>query len=105
MSSINHRRSTRQPSVVKKLTVRIGGTDGTILVFRDRLARALLFLIEADKAGFAPSDWPCEVWSQCIPMLRQEGVGIETVLERTDGLRGRYILRCPVEIIDREDYE
>lgn len=105
MSSINHRRSKRQPRSVKKLTVRIGGTNGTILVFRDRLALALLFLIEADKAGFAPSYWPHEVWSQCIPMLREEGVGIETLLERTDGLRGRYILRCPVKIIDREDDE
>jgi len=105
MRSVNNRRSKRQPSSVKKLTVRIGGTNGTILVFRDRLALALLFLIEADKAGFAPSYWPHEKWSQCILTLRQEGIGIETLLERTDGLRGRYVLRCPVKIIDREDYE
>jgi len=109
MSSIEHRRAKRHPSFVKKLTVRIGRADGTILVFRNRLAWALLFLIEADKAGVAPFDWPDPRWSRCISMLRQQGVGIETLLEQHDGPHaapgGRYILRCLVKIIDREDCE
>jgi hypothetical protein len=87
MSSMEHRRAKRHQSYVKKLTVRIGGADGTIFEFHDRLAWALLCLIKAGEAGVAP---------------------LGTVLELRGpyaSRRGRYVLRRFVEIIDREDAE
>jgi hypothetical protein len=102
MSSINHRRSRRQQNYVN----RIACTDPTILTFCDRLAWALLCLIEACEDGVEPLDWPAPR-SQYISMLRRQGLVIETVLERHDGpyagLRGHYILRSPVKIVDRKD--
>jgi hypothetical protein len=108
MSTLKHRSSRRhQRSYVKQLTVQIGGTEGAILTFRDRLAWALLSLIEAGEAGVAPLERPAPRWSRYVSNLRQKGLGIETVLERHGGpyasRRGRYILRSPIEIIDRED--
>jgi hypothetical protein len=109
MSSLNHRRSECHQNYVKKLTVQIGGADGTIFDFHDRLAWALLRLIEAGEAGVAPLEWPAPRWSQYVSILRQKGLSIETVLEWHGGpyagRRGRYSLRCPIEIIDREDAE
>jgi hypothetical protein len=71
MRSIEHQRAKRHLSYVKELTVQIGGTNGKILTFRDRLAWALLCLIEACEAGVAPLDWPAPRWSQYISMLRR----------------------------------
>lgn len=92
---------------VKKLTVQIGGTEGAILTFRDRLAWALLCLIEAGEAGVAPLDRPAPRWSQYISLIRRKGLVIETVFERHGGpyagRRGRYVLRSPIAIIGRED--
>ena len=92
---------------MKKLTVQIGGAGGTILKFRDRSAWALLSLIEAGAAGVAPLERPAPRWSRYVSNLRQKGLGIETVLELYGGpyagRRGRYVLRSPIEILDRED--
>jgi hypothetical protein len=109
MSSINHRRSRRYHSYLKKLTIQIGGADGAILAFHDRLAWALLCLIEAGEAGVAPLEWPAPRWSQYFSMLRQKGLVIETVLEQHRGpyagRRGRYVISDLIEIVDREDAE
>ena len=108
MSSIEHRRAKRHQSYVKKLTVRIGGADGTIFEFHDRLAWALLCLIKAGEAGVAPLEWPAPRWSHDVSILRQKGLVIGTVLELHGpyaSRRGRYVLRRFVEIIDREDAE
>jgi hypothetical protein len=92
---------------VKKLSVRIGGTEGIIFAFRGRIAWGLLRLIEAGPAGVAPLDWPAPRWSQYILLLRQKGLVIETVFERHGGpyagRRGRYVLRSPIATIGRED--
>ena len=107
MTDINRRRSKRHQSYVKKLTVQIGGADGTILRFHDRLAWALLSLIEAGEAGVAPLERPAPRWSLYVSILRQKGLAIETVLELHGGpyagRRGRYVLRSLIEIVDRED--
>ena len=105
MSSIEHRRAKRHQSYVKKLTVRIGGADGTIFEFHDRLAWALLCLIKAGEAGVAPLEWPAPRWSHDVSILRQKGLVIGTCLNCTVPRRGRYVLRRFVEIIEREDAE
>jgi hypothetical protein len=107
VSGINHRRSMRHQSYVKKLTVQIGGTEGIVLAFRARLAWALLCLIDAGQTGVAPLERPAPRWSQYIALLRQRGLAIETVFERHGGpyagRRGRYVLHSSIEIIDRQD--
>jgi hypothetical protein len=107
VSGINHQRSKRHQSYVKKLTVQIGRADGTVLTLRDRLAWALLSLIEAGEAGIAPLERPAPRWSLYVSILRQKGLVIETVLELHGGpyagRRGRYVLHSHIEIIDRED--
>jgi hypothetical protein len=97
----------RHQTYVKLLRVKIGGTEGPILTFRDRLAWALLCLMEAGQAGVAPLERPAPRWSQYILLLRQKGLVIETMLELHGGpyagRRGRYRLRSLIEIVDRED--
>jgi hypothetical protein len=89
---INHRRSKskRRRRYVKTLAVQIGGAGGTILKFRDR-----------------SFERPAPRWSLYVSIFRQKGLAIETVLEPHGGpyagRRGRYVLRSPIEIIDRED--
>jgi hypothetical protein len=107
VTDVNHRRSKRHHRHVKKLTVQIGGAGGTVLKFRDRLAWALLCLMEAGEAGVAPLERPAPRWSRYVSHLRQRGLGIETVLELYGGpyasRRGRYILRSLIKIVDREN--
>jgi hypothetical protein len=106
---INHRRSKskRRRRYVKTLAVQIGGAGGTILKFRDRSSWALLSLIKAGQVGVAPFERPAPRWSLYVSIFRQKGLAIETVLEPHGGpyagRRGRYVLRSPIEIIDRED--
>jgi hypothetical protein len=104
---IRQPRSKRHQRFVKKLTIRLGGAGGTILKFRDRSAWAILSLIEAGEAGVAPFERPAPRWSLYVSIFRQKGLAIETVLEPHGGpyggLRGRYVLRSLIEIIDRED--
>jgi len=72
-----------------------------------RSAWALLSLIEAGEVGVAPFERPAPRWSLYVSIFRQKGLAIETVLERHGGpyagRRGRYVLRCPIKIIDRKD--
>jgi hypothetical protein len=107
VTDITRRRLKRHQSYVKKLTVQIGRANGTVLTLRDRLAWALLSLIEAGAAGVAPLERPAPRWSQYIALLRQKGLAIETVFKRHGGpyagRRGRYVLHSSIEIIDRQD--
>jgi hypothetical protein len=107
MTDIVHWRSKRHQSYVTELTVQIGGPRGAILIFRDRLAWALLCLIEAGEVGVAPLDRPAPRWSQYVLMLRKAGIVIETLLEKCGGpyagRRGRYLLRSSIKIVDRRE--
>ena len=108
MFTVNHLRSERHQSYVKKLRIQMGGADSVILTFDDWLAWTLLCLIEAGGAGVAPLEWPAPRWSHDVSILRQKGLVIGTVLELHGpyaSRRGRYVLRRFVEIIDREDAE
>jgi hypothetical protein len=99
MFTVNHLRSERHQSYVKKLRIQMGGADSVILTFDDWLAWTLLCLIEA---GVALFDWPAPRWSHYILKLREKGSVIAAVLTQHGGpyasRRGRYVL-----IIDRED--
>jgi hypothetical protein len=109
VTDINHRRSKskRHQRHVTKLTVQLGDAKGPTVTFHDRLAWALDRLIETGESGVTPLDWPAPRWSQYILLLRRHGMPIETILERHGdpyaGRRGRYVLRCPIEILGRED--
>ncbi|SRR6266851_9144898 len=100
-------KSKRRRRFVRKLTVLVGGAGGAIRTFHGRLAWALDCLIKAGEIGVTPLEWPAPRWSQYILLLRRHRIAIETALERHGGpyagRRGRYVLRSPVEIIDRED--
>jgi hypothetical protein len=109
MNILHRRRSQRQQSYPKRLKVKMEGADGAILVFHGWLAWALLCLIEAGEVGVAPLDQPAPRWSHYVSKFRQKGIEIETVLELHGGpypgRRGRYVLRCAIEIINREGAE
>ena len=82
--------------------------DGAPFRVYGRDAWALLELVAAGKCGCTSIDNPGPRWSDYIHALRHEhGLRIETLHEahRGDfpGRHGRYVMRCPVEILARSD--
>ena len=92
---------------VTQLTFKIPGNSAERKV-RGRYAWTLAALVEAGERGVTPIDRPAPRWSHYVDILRdREGLDIETVEERHGGpfrgWHGRYVLRTPVEIIEREE--
>ena len=91
---------------VTQLTFRIPG-DSRARIVRGRFAWALAALIEAGERGVTPIDRPAPRWSHYVLILRRAGLAIETIEEKHGGpfrgWHGRYVLRTPVEIIERKE--
>jgi len=92
-----------QESPVTGLTVRLGER---VLALSGREAWALAELIDGGMIGVTPLDNPAPRWSQYIMLLRRHGVVIETINEPHKGPfaghHGRYVLRTPLEVIERQ---
>ena len=74
---------------------------------RGRYAWTLGKLIDAGDGGVTPIERPAPRWSHYVDILRdREGLEIETIEERHGGAyrgwHGRYVLRSPVIVIERE---
>lgn len=92
---------------VTNLTFRIAG-DSCERKLRGRYAWTLNALVEAGERGVTPIDRPAPRWSHYVDILRdREGLSIETIEEKHGGpfrgWHGRYVLRTPVEILEREE--
>ena len=90
-----------------KVTVRISN-EGRIFALNGRDAWALLELLKAGAKGCTLIDHPGPRWSGYVFSLKQKhGLSIETVYEphrgRFPGTHARYVMRSPVEIINRSD--
>ena len=77
------------------------------LLLDGRTAWALYNLIEAGPKGCTPIDNPAPRWSAYIFKLRHDyDIAIETVVEPHGGpfagRHGRYVLREPLRVIERE---
>lgn len=87
------------------ITVRIGD-DGSLVKVRGRDAWTLHHLLIAGERGCTPIETPGPRWSHYCWKLRKAGIAVETVTEPYGGTyRGthaRYVLRTPVEVIERE---
>jgi hypothetical protein len=77
------------------------------LTAKGRDAWALSELVKAGDNGCTPLSHPGPRWSHYTWKLRRQGVAIETVTERHGGPwaghHARYVLRCPVEIIEIQE--
>lgn len=73
--------------------------------FAGRFAWTLDALAKAGERGVTPIERPAPRWSHYVYRLRRDGVPIETVTERHGGAysgnHARYVLRGPVQIIER----
>jgi hypothetical protein len=94
-------------SAVTHITARLNGDDGPVKRFKGRAAWALDRLLAAGQIGCTPIDQPAPRWSHYVFLLRRDGVDIETVHENHGGAyaghHARYLLRTPVEIIERQE--
>lgn len=93
----------RNPSHI--ITVRVGGADGHVVKVNGREAWALQCLLLAGEKGCTPITTPGPRWSAYVHDLRAAGLNIETVHEPHGppfvGTHARYILRSPVEVLQR----
>jgi hypothetical protein len=95
----------RNPSNI--ITVRVGGVDGHVVKVNGREAWALQCLLLAAEKGCTPITTPGPRWSAYVHDLRAAGINIETVHEPHGppfvGTHARYILRSPVEVLQRTE--
>ena len=79
--------------------------DGRIIVVRGREAWALIKLIIAGTTGCSIFDSPAPRWSSYVHRLRKFGIPIGTIREAHHGpfagLHARYVLRIPINIIEK----
>lgn len=87
------------------IRARLGGEDGKVFTVNGRAAWALDQLMQAGDRGLTPVSNPAPRWSHYVWLLRAEGVVVETVDEphagAFAGTHARYILRSPVEVLER----
>lgn len=81
-------------------------SDGPSCVLKGRYAWTLDALILAGEKGVTPIERPAPRWSHYVDILRdREGLVIETIEEKHGGSfkgwHGRYVLRSPVEVLER----
>jgi hypothetical protein len=92
-------------SNVTRISYRIG-TAGPVRFVRGRNAWTLDRLLAAGERGVTPIEQPAPRWSQYVAILRGQGLSIETIEERHGGpfrgWHGRYVLRSPVQVVERE---
>lgn len=80
--------------------------EGAERSLKGRYAWTLDALISAGEKGITPIERPAPRWSHYVDILRdREGLHIETIEERHSGpyrgTHGRYVLRTPVQIVER----
>ena len=89
---------------VRLVSVRVDGAEHR---FRGRYAWTLLCLIEAGEQGCTPVEQPAPRWSHYVFWLRRNGIAIETITEKHGGAyagtHARYVLRCPVEVVETQE--
>ena len=83
-------------------------SDGTTFTAKGRDAWALLEMLKAGANGVTPVDNPAPRWSGYVFRLKRKyGLNIESIQEphrgQFPGTHARYVLRSPVEIINRSD--
>jgi hypothetical protein len=87
------------------ITVRISD-DGPLVKVKRRDAWALAELLKAGSAGITPLERPAPRWSHYVFKNRRAGIDIETIHEAHAGAfsghQARYVLRSPVQVIERE---
>ena len=88
---------------VIRLKYRIGESEREV---KGRYAWTLAALIDAGETGVTPIERPAPRWSHYVDILRdRDGIDIETVEIRHGGpfkgWHGRYVLRSPVQEIER----
>ena len=82
------------------------GDDGVERVVSGRFAWTLDALVIAGEKGVTPIERPAPRWSHYVDILRdREGLAIVTLEEKHGGpfkgWHGRYILKSPVQVIER----
>lgn len=90
---------------ITSMRVRLGD-NGPVVKVKGRDAWALANLIDAGKDGCTPIEHPGPRWSHYCWKLRKAGIVVETVTEphggTYSGRHARYVLRSPIEVIERE---
>src|SRR5207248_2191777 len=99
-------RSQRRRTMVKRLIVSARILpDGPTVKAVGRDGWALLSLIGAGASGCTPIEHVGPRWSHYVWKLKRLGLSIETITESHSGLfpghHARYVLRTPVEILER----
>ncbi len=91
------RRERGEPAIAFK------GPLGRFVV-TGQTARALVALVRAGKAGVTAlevNSWAYRLGAYVHRLRHENGLAIETVREPHDGgWHGRYVLRCPVELLE-----
>lgn len=92
-------------SMVTAITVRTA-VDAPAKTYRGRVAWTLDNLIAAGEKGCTPIEQPAPRWSHYVHMLRKSGIEVETIDERHggpfSGAHGRYVLRTPLQVIEKK---
>ena len=80
--------------------------ESAVLRFTGRDAWTLACLIDRGEIGVTPIERPAPRWSEYIRRLRKAGLVIETLHELHGGPykghHGRYVLRTPLSVIERQ---